>query len=114
MSKNVTKQAEVKTFNGQTLPEAISFSYEYEELQKGDEIPAKEIPDEDDLRTYVNTKRNSAARAKAQNDALNAAGIQKPTLEDPDFRLKQMVKLLVANGLDAATAETTARATLGM
>lgn len=114
MAKIVKKSAEVKTFNGQTLPEAIPFDYEYEELQKGDEIPAKEQPDEDDLRTYVNTKRNSAARAKAQNEALNAAGIQKPTLEDPDFRLKQMVKILTASGMDEATAETTARGALGM
>lgn len=112
--KTVSKNAKVETVNGQTLPEPIPFSYSYEELQKGDEIPADEQPDSDDLRAYVNTKRNSAARAKAQNEALTAAGIQKPTLEDPDFRLKQMVKLLLANGMDAATAESTARATLGM
>lgn len=114
MAKQVDKTAEVKTFNGQTLPEPITFAYSFIELQKGDEIPADEQPDADDLRTYVNTKRNSSARAKAQNAALEAAGIQKPTLEDPDFRLKQMVKILSASGMDAATAETTARAALGM
>lgn len=114
MAKTVTKQAKIETFNSQTLPEPIVFSFTVVELEKGDAIPDSERPDEDDLRTYVNTKRTSKARAKAQNDALEAAGIQKPTLEDPDFRLKQMVKILVASGMDETTANVTAKTALGM
>ena len=114
MAKTVSKKASVSTAYGQTLPQAIEFEYEFVELQKGDEIPADEQPDADDLRQYVNTKRNSAARAKAQNEALSNAGIVKPTLEDPDVRLKSMVKILIANGMDETTATTTARAALGM
>lgn len=110
----VQNQAEVKTANGQPLPKPIKFPYEFEKLLKGDTIPADEVPDDDDILTYVNTKRNSAARAKAQAEALAAAGIAKPTLEDPDFRLRQMIKILVANNMDEETAEKSARAALGM
>lgn len=113
-TRTVNKTAKVETFNGAPLPTPIEFPYSYEELLKGAVIPPKELPDEDDIRAYVNTKRNSSARAKAQNEALTKAGIEKPTLEDPDFRLKQMVKILVANNMDEATAIATAKGALGM
>lgn len=114
MPKTVNKSAKVETAYGQTLAEPVTFSYSYEELVKGDEIPSKEVPDADDLRTYVNQKRNAAARSSAQNDALTKAGIQKPTLEDPDVRLKTMVKVLVAAGNSESDAEQIARQALGM
>jgi hypothetical protein len=112
--KQVSKQATVETAYGNPLPEPVKFSYTYEELTKGDPIPAKEQPDVDDLITYVNQKRNAAARSAAQNEALKNAGIEKPTLEDPDVRLKTMVKVLVAAGNDEATATQIARNALGM
>lgn len=109
------KSAEVKTVNGNPLPQPIGFNYEFPELEKGDVIPQDEYPDEDDIRQYVNTKRNSAARAKAQNEALTAAGISvSQSLENPDFRLKQMIKLLVANGQEPAAAEAFAKQALGL
>jgi hypothetical protein len=114
MPKTQTKRARVETAYGQTLAEPVEFDYSYEELQKGDEIPAKEMPDADDLRSFVNQKRNAAARSKAQNEALTAAGIQKPTLEDPDTRLRTMVKVLVAAGNTPEQAEQIARGALGM
>lgn len=113
MAKTVKKTAKVETAFGNPI-DPLTVGYEYEELQKGDAIPADEYPNEDAIRGFVNQRRNSAARAKAQNEALSNAGIVKPTLEDPDVRLKTMVKVLLANGMDEATAETTARAALGM
>lgn len=114
MPKNVTKTARVETAYGQTLAEPVSFIYEYDELTKNDAIPASEQPDADDLRSFVNQKRNAGARSKAQNEALTAAGIAKPTLEDPDVRLRTMVRVLVAAGNSEATAEQIARGALGM
>jgi hypothetical protein len=114
MPKTQTKRARVETAYGQTLAEPVEFDYSYEELVKGDEIPAREMPDADDLRSFVNQKRNAAARSKAQNEALTAAGIQKPTLEDPDTRLRTMVKVLVAAGNTPEQAEQIARGALGM
>lgn len=112
--KTVTKTAQVSKAYGETLDTPLDFSYDYEELQKGDEIPASEVPDDEDIRSLVNAKRNAKARAKAQNEALSNAGVQKPTLENEEFRLKQMVKILQASGMDEATATSTAKATLGL
>lgn len=114
MAKAVTKNAEVSKAYGTELPEAVKFSYSYDELAKGDTIPAKEVPDEEDIRTLVNSKRNASARSKAQNEALRAAGIEAPTLEDPNVQLKTMIKVLVAAGRSEADAEQVAKAALGM
>jgi hypothetical protein len=114
MAKNVTKKATISTAYGEPVNPPLEFSYGYDELQKGDEIPADEKPDADDILTLVNQKRNAKARASAQNEALSEAGIQKPTLESPDVRLKTMVKVLVAAGNDEETATTIAKSALGM
>lgn len=111
--KITTKSAEISKAYGNDLPKPIPFTYSFEELQKGDEIPADEQPDADDLLALVNSKRNAKARAAASNAALAEAGVQKPTLESPEFRLAQMVKVLIANGMDEATATATARTVLG-
>jgi hypothetical protein len=112
--KSVTKTATVTTAFGIPLSEPVEFAYEYQELQKGDEIPARETPDEEDIRALVNSKRNAGARSKAQAESLKAAGISAPTLEDADFRLRQMVKVLVAAGRSETEAEQVAKAALGM
>lgn len=114
MAKEVQKSARVETAYGQTLAEPITFSYSYDELVKGETIPHDEMPDADDLRSYVNQKRNAKARSEAQNKALTDAGINKPTLESPEVRLATMVKVLVAAGNDKAEAERIARGALGM
>jgi hypothetical protein len=114
MAKTVTKTARVETAYGQTLPEAIDFSYQFEKLAKGDAIPTDETPDASDILNFVNAKRNASARSKAQNEALDAADVKKPTLEDPDVRLKTMVKVLVAAGNTTEQAEQIARQALGM
>jgi len=114
MAKPIEKTATVETAYGQTLAEPIRFSYSYEELQKGDTIPSDEMPDADDLRSYVNQKRNAAARSKAQNAALDNAGIKKPTLDDPSVQFATMVKVLVASGKTAEQAEQIAKTALGV
>lgn len=114
MPKTQTKKATVATAYGVNLAEPIEFSFSYEELVKGDEVPAAEVPDAEDIRSYVNQKRSAAARASAQNEALNAAGIKKPTLDDPAVQLATMVKVLVAAGNDEVTATTIAKSALGL
>lgn len=114
MAKTTRKKATVTTAFGSPLGEAVEFTYDYQELQKGDEIPPKEVLDEEDIRIAVNAKRNAAARSKAQSDAFKAANISAPTLEDADFRLKQMVKVLIAAGRSEADAEQVAKSALGM
>jgi hypothetical protein len=114
MSKTVEKRATVETAYGQTLAEPVKFSYSFVELEKGDEIPATEMPDSDDLRSFVNQKRNAKARSAAQNEALSNAGIVKPTLEDADVRFATMVKVLKAAGNTQEQAEQMAHQVLGV
>jgi hypothetical protein len=114
MAKVITKKARVETAYGKVLESPIDFSYSYEELQKGEEIPAKEMPDADDLISFVNQKRNATARSREQNLALENAGVKKPTKEDPEFRLRTMVDMLVANGETKEDAEQQARLLLKM
>lgn len=98
---------------GKPLPTPLKYQGDFEELEKGDEIPAKEQPDADELLSYVNNKRKSNARQKAMQASLTAAGIEKPTLENPEEQFKQMVKILTTAGKDEATAKQIANSTLG-
>jgi len=110
MAKLVKKVAEVSKAFGEDLDTPIRFSYEYEELQSGDEIPAKEALDADDMRKFVNARRNASARSKAQNEALSEAGIKAPELKDNvDLQIKTIVKALVAAGNTPDVAEQMAR-----
>lgn len=112
MAKTVDKKATVETAYGNTLATPVKFTYSYVELEKGDEIPADEQPDSDAIRSFVNQRRNAAARSKAQNDALQAAGIEKPTLENRDVAIATMVKAMVAQGIPEAQARQIAETAL--
>lgn len=108
--KTVTKKFTISTAYGQPLDTPIESTFSFEQLEKGDEIPAKEQPDADDILNMVNAKRNASARAKATTEALNAAGIEKPSTDTPEYRRNQIIKALVANGQSQAEAEATALA----
>lgn len=114
MPKTTAVKGVIENAYGKVLPTPIKYEGEFEELVKGDEIPAKENPDADELLDYVNNKRKANARQKAMAAALQAAGIVKPEVgEDMEFTFKQMVKILLATGKDEATARQMANANLG-
>lgn len=114
MSKVQEKRAAVETYFGQPVVPAVKFEYTYVELGKGDEIPADEMPDAEDLLSFVNQKRNAKARSAAQAEAMDAAGWKKPTLESADVRFAQMVKILKAAGNTQDQAEQMAHQVLGV
>ena len=62
----------------------------------------------------VNNKRKAKARQKAMNTALDEAGIEKPTMEDPQVQLAGMIKILKASGKDEAEARKIAETALGV
>lgn len=72
----------------------------------------KEFPSNEDLVNFVNNKRLANARQKAMTATLDAAGIKKPTLEDPQVRFEQMVKILTMSGQTESEAKATAAAAL--
>lgn len=99
---------------GQPLQKPIKFDGAFEAFDSLDEVKtANEYPSNDELVTFVNNKRKANARQKAMNAALTAAGIEKPTLEDPKVQYQQMVKVLLAAGKSEDDARQAANALLG-
>lgn len=114
MAKNTTFKGVIENAYGKPLSTPIKYAGSFEELEKGDEIPAKEQPSADDILSYVNNKRKANARQKEMQAALDAAGIAKPALgEDMEFTFNSMVKILVATGKTEEVARQMANANLG-
>lgn len=105
---------QVTTAYGNPLPKPISVSGSFEELESYQEIPAKEIPDNDEVLKYVNNKRKAAARASETNDALTKAGIERPTAKDDNVAVREMAKVFKARGDSEEVATQKARAALGL
>ena len=79
--------------------EQIAFRGTFEEVLNFEDIPKDEKLDEKDILKVVNDARKANARQKAMQDALDNAGVVKPTLESsPELQLRNMVKSLVASG----------------
>ena len=114
MAKTVTRKAVARMAYGKAI-DPLPFVYTFEELQKGEEVPAREIPDADGIRSFANTRRAANARATAQNEAFSShvPPIVKPDLKDPDFALATMVKALCEQGWDEAEATVAASELLG-
>lgn len=74
---------------------------------------AKELPSNDETVSFVNQKRKAAKRQALMSAALEAAGIKKPTLEDPQVQFSTIVKALVAAGKSDGEAKAIANASLG-
>jgi|SRR5688500_1099604 len=114
--KNETFKGTIENAYGLTLPTAVKFEGSYESVENFAEIPEKEKPSQDDIVDYVNAKRKANARQKSMNEALTAAGIVKPTLENnTDLQVKTMVKALTASGkYNEEQATAIAKQTLGL
>lgn len=112
--KTETFKFNVETAYGQTLNPAVPVEGEFEKLDSYSEIPAKELPDNDDILKYVNASRKAAARAKATTEALQKAGIEKPTAKDNSVAIKEMAKIFKLRGDSDEVAEQKAKAALGL
>jgi len=100
---------------GKVLPTPIPFSGSFEALENIDEVKtANEVPDDKEVVAWANGKRKASERQKAMNAALEAAGISKPTLEDPQVQLLQIIKALRASGRSEEDAIALAETTLGV
>lgn len=100
---------------GKVLPSAISFSGTFEAFENVEEVrTANEFPDDAEIVSWANGKRKASERQKSMNAALEAAGISKPTLEDPQVQLATIVKALRASGRSEEEAITLAESTLGV
>lgn len=104
--KSESFKGTVESAYGKQLPSAVSFSGSYEKLEKGDEIPSDEKLNEQDILDVINAKRKASARAKATNEALQAAGIEKPDPKSPEVVREGMIKgLMLLQNLSREQAE---------
>ena len=98
--KTETFKGTVESAYGKTLPSPVSFSGQFEAVEKTEEIPQSEQLGPADIIQVVNAKRKAAARAKATTEALQAAGIEKPDTSSPEYVTESIIKgLMKLHGL---------------
>lgn len=112
--KTETFESQAESGRGQKFDTPLKYSGDYTIYESVDELrKANDWPSDEDILEYRNTQRKLAARNKALNAALDAAGVIKPSIENSEnLRLAGMVKILVASGMSQEEATDTAKATL--
>ena len=109
-----TFKGTIESAYGETLATALNFEGEFDAFETIDEVKtANDFPSNDEILKFVNDKRKASKRQAAMTATLEAAGIAKPTLENPKVQYAQMVKVLIANGKTEAKAKEIASAALG-
>jgi len=112
--KTTTFKGEVASAFGKVLPKPVAFEGSYEAYESYDELKAANaIPSNDEILAFVNAQRKANERAKATNEALEKAGIEKPKADDPQVVLRNMIKQLVLAKKDPETARELAENLLG-
>lgn len=113
--KSETFKGTIESAYGNPLPSALKFEGSFDAYETYEEAAAaNDLPSRDEQLAFVNNKRKANARQKSMQDVLTANGINKPTLEDPQFQLKSMIKILVTAGRSEADATQLAESTLGV
>ena len=113
--KTETFKGTIESAYGQPLDSPLKFDGSFQAYESYDEAKtANDLPNQDEQLAFTNNKRKANARQKSMQAALDAAGINKPTLEDPQFQLKSMIKILVTAGRSEEAARQLAETTLGV
>lgn len=113
--KTETFKGTIESAYSRTLPSKLTFSGSFDAYENVDELRRdNKYPSDEDIVSFVNAKEKANARQKAMNEALTAAGIEKPTMEDPQVQLATIIKALRASGRTEEEAITLAESTLGV
>lgn len=101
---------------GKPVAPALKFEGTYQAYETKAEIEAQgDLPTDKEIVAYRNAQRKAAARQASFNSTLEAAGIEKPTLEnDVLLQLKTLYKTLVAAKKSHAEARAMAATMLGV
>jgi len=100
---------------GNPLPKSIAFEGSFDAYDTIEEVrSANDFPSNDEIVTFVNARRKATKRQQAMTAALDAAGIAKPTNEDPNVAFKNMVAILKAQGKSEEQAAQVAKTVLGI
>lgn len=97
--KHETETTDTRTAHGKPLPAPIPYTFSWDVYENTAEQKAANdmLSDGEQLKAR-NAQKKANARTKALNAALEAAGIEKPTIENDDLlRLKTVYKGIVAS-----------------
>lgn len=99
---------------GKKLDTPIKYEGSFEAFENGPELrAANEMPSDDEAVSFRNQQRRAAARQRLMQEALDKAGITKPTLENSaELRYKNIYDALVAAGKSEQEADAIAKAAL--
>ena len=105
----------IESAYGKPVSPAIKFEGTYDAYETVVEVREKnDYPSDDEIVSFKNNQRKANARQKAMQSALDAAGYEKPTLEnDRALQVKTLVKVFMAAGKSEAEATALAESTLG-
>jgi len=92
-------QSEAAKAYGKILPSPIVYDYSYSAYESKAEIDAaNDNLSDEEIVAARNSERQINARQKALQAALDAAGIQRPTIDtDEQLRLRDMFKVLMSS-----------------
>lgn len=114
--KTETLKGTIESAYGNKLASALTYTGTFEVYENIGEVQsANDMPSHDEVISFRNTQRRNNARQKFMQEALDKAGIVKPTLETSvDLRVKNIVDSLVASGKSVEDATATAKQLLGI
>lgn len=112
--KTETLAGTIESAYGSKLPKSVSYSGSFEAYENVGEVKsANDMPSDDEVVSFRNTQRRNNRRQKLMQDALDAAGIVRPTLEtSEELRYKTIYDALLAAGKSPEEAANTAKAAL--
>lgn len=112
--KQETLEGVIESAYGSKLAKPVDYKGVFDAYENHAEIvAANDLPSHDEVVSFRNQQRRAAARQRLMQVALDAAGVQKPTLENsPDLRYKSIYDALIASGKSASEAEAIAKAAL--
>jgi hypothetical protein len=104
----------METAYGKKLDTPIKYEGTFEAYENVGEVKAaNDMPSDDEVVSFRNTQKRNNQRQKLMQEALDNAGIKKPTLENSEeLRIKNIVDSLVAKGKSVEEATATALAIL--
>lgn len=104
----------IESAYGKPVTPAIKFDGTFDAYESVEEIRSKnDYPSDDEIVAFKNNQRKANARQKAMQAALDAAGYEKPTLEnDRALQVRTLVKVFLAAGKSEAEATALAESTL--
>lgn len=109
--KTETFSGNIENAWGKPVNPPLKFNGSYEAFTSIEELREKnEYPKDDEIVSFVNARRKANERQKVMNAALEAAGYEKPTLEnDKGLQFRTMVKTLIAGGKSEDEAKAIAQ-----